>query len=239
MKPGRYNPDDESLIGGVLCLDFTNTVGSWADSHGTEKLRDYDDLVAWGGHAGALAEELVPRLWRAAAKQPETARSLHARAIALRDALYTVLRAHVDERRLPAGKLALVNREVSTLTARSRLKAGGAGFEWKWGGAEDGLERILWPIARSISDLLTSTDLTRVRHCANDECGWLFLDASRNGSRRWCSMRDCGNRAKVNRYNARRRSSEQIHRETRLGGLPRVLGGGAKRGAKTQRKTKN
>jgi predicted RNA-binding Zn ribbon-like protein len=205
MKSPGYNPADEALIGGALCLDFTNTVGSWADSRGTEKLHDYEDLLRWAAHAGALDARARSRLRRLADGEPQAAARVHFRAIAFRNALYAVLRSHIGGLRPAAAQLALLNREFSALTSSGRLISEGERFAWRWGGASEDLAQLLWPVAQSAAGLLTSGDLKRVGHCVNEECGWLFIDSSRNGRRRWCSMRDCGNRAKVNRFNARRR----------------------------------
>jgi predicted RNA-binding Zn ribbon-like protein len=69
------------------------------------------------------------------------------------------------------------------------------------------LDQMLWPIVRSTADLLTSGELERVRQCPGEECGWLFLDASRSGRRQWCDMAECGNLAKVRRFRERARTS--------------------------------
>lgn len=211
MKNIRFSADGEALIGGALCLDFTNTVGSWADSYGTEKLHDYEDLLRWALHAGALDRRAVSRLRRLADGKPHAAARAHSRAIAFRNSLYAVLRSHIDGLRPAAVPLALLNRELSVLTASSRLISAGERFAWRWDGASEDLAQLLWSVAQSASVVLTSEDLKRVGHCANEECGWLFIDSSRNGRRRWCSMRECGNRAKVNRFNARRREKSAIY----------------------------
>jgi predicted RNA-binding Zn ribbon-like protein len=65
---------------------------------------------------------------------------------------------------------------------------------------------MLWPVVRSAAELLTSDELGRVRECAADNCAWLFLDRSKNRSRRWCDMAVCGNRDKVRRFRQRSRS---------------------------------
>ncbi|MCL6613391.1 MAG: CGNR zinc finger domain-containing protein [Firmicutes bacterium] len=79
------------------------------------------------------------------------------------------------------------------------------GFAWKWGGEGKALDRMLWPVVRSAAELLISGDRERVRECAAEGCGWLFLDASRNTRRKWCAMTSCGNRAKARRYYERKR----------------------------------
>jgi predicted RNA-binding Zn ribbon-like protein len=100
--------------------------------------------------------------------------------------------------------------------AQDKLRAGSAqdkaqdtavgGFAWDWAGAEDALDQMLWPVVHDAAGLLTSEELDRVGQCDDDRCGWLFLDTSRNRSRRWCSMEDCGNRAKARRYYERKRA---------------------------------
>ena len=77
----------------------------------------------------------------------------------------------------------------------------GGGYDWSWAGRPDDLARPLWPVARSAVELLTLGDLARVRECPGaGDCGWLFYDTSRNGSRRWCSMEGCGSRVKMRRH---------------------------------------
>jgi predicted RNA-binding Zn ribbon-like protein len=100
----------------------------------------------------------------------------------------------------PAADLAAFNAELARSLARSRIVLTAEGFAWDWTDGGDALDQMLWPVVRDASDLLTSEELDRVGQCADDRCGWLFLDSSRNRSRRWCSMEDCGNRAKARRH---------------------------------------
>ena len=82
------------------------------------------------------------------------------------------------------------------------------GFTWEWGGDVEDFNQIIWQVARSSAELLTSDQLSRVRVCEDDRgCGYLFIDTTRNHSRRWCSMESCGNRAKARRHYARQRLS--------------------------------
>ncbi len=82
----------------------------------------------------------------------------------------------------------------------------GRGFIWDWqDDPEPALDRVLWPIIRSAAQLLIADELSRLKLCDADDCGWLFVDGSRNRSRRWCDMSDCGNRAKARRYRERQR----------------------------------
>jgi predicted RNA-binding Zn ribbon-like protein len=81
-----------------------------------------------------------------------------------------------------------------------------AAFHWAWDESDD-LAAPLWPVLRSAAQVLTGDDLTRVRECDSDSCRWLFLDCSRNRSRRWCDMQVCGNRAKARRHYRRQQKS--------------------------------
>ena len=104
--------------------------------------------------------------------------------------------------------LGVVNGVLADMLGRSRLAPAGGDLAWAWGGDEDALDRPLWAVARAAAALLTGPGLERVRACPGVGCGWLFLDTSRNRSRRWCDMRDCGNRAKARRHYQRSRAAE-------------------------------
>jgi predicted RNA-binding Zn ribbon-like protein len=101
------------------------------------------------------------------------------------------------------GDLDIVSRQVSRALAHGVIIPDGAALVWDWRSDPGELERPLWPIAKAALELLTDEQLDRLRQCANPECGWLFLDTSRNRSRRWCDMGSCGNRAKVRRFRER------------------------------------
>lgn len=199
-----------ALVGGALCLDFANTVDWHASAeHQQDYLVAYPDLVAWSQHAGILTEDEAQALLAEAARRPERAAAALARAIALREALYRVFVAVTRGEPAADDGLALLNAAVADALARLRLRPEGDGFGWAWASEGATLERMLWPVARSAAELLTSPRLGRVRQCAGGPCGWLFLDTSKNGSRRWCSMAGCGNRAKARRHYARRRLPER------------------------------
>ena len=140
------------------------------------------------------------------------------RAVALREAVHQVLTAAIAGEPQDESALSTLNRELSEALSRLRVApaAGDAYYVWAWarGGEEDvggapPLERPLWPVARSAAELLTSSPmLSRVKVCGGEGCGWMFLDESRNASRRWCDSRDCGNRERVRKYLARKRASD-------------------------------
>jgi len=195
------------LIGGALCLDFANTSGWRPDPGDEEYLRDFEDLLVWSEHAGALDGAEARALARTGKTEPEKARTIHRRAVALRDAVYRIFSAVAADRRAGAGDVDLLNRIIDDAYRHLRLVPRGAGFAWEWYGVEGALELPLWRVARSAAELLVSPELERVRECSGDRCDWLFLDASKNRSRRWCDMANCGNRAKARRNYERRRAN--------------------------------
>ena len=190
--------------GGRLCLEFTNTASARDTGTPTERLHSYADLLAWGEREGALPASLAAHLAEIADRNPQKARAALQSAIELREALYRIFTAHADGNVPPAGDLELLNRTLAQAMPHLRLTAGESGFTWEWDEDTVVLERMQWPVAHSAADLLTSDDLGRVRECAGEHCSWLFIDRSKNRSRRWCDMQECGNVAKVRRYRSRK-----------------------------------
>ena len=196
-----------TLLAGRLCLDFANTADWHASDRPQEGLTSYSVLVAWSRQAGILTEHEAERLLLEATRCPDDAASVLRRAIALREGMYRIFSAVA--RQLPSAESDLVafNAALTQALGRLRVVRAGDGYGWGWRGDSGELDRMLWPIARSAGELLTSEELGRVRQCAGDPCGWLFLDTSRNRSRRWCDMESCGNRAKARRHYRRKRAT--------------------------------
>ncbi len=167
-----------------------------------EKLHDYGDLVTLAERTQGIDAAAAGRLRRQAEAEPEHAEEVLERARQLREAVYRAFTA-VNEDRIPSERdLEVISVEAATAAAARRLAPGSGCCEYVW--REEGrLDRPLWPLAVSASELATSERIERVKECAADNCNWLFYDASRNRSRRWCDMRDCGNRAKVRRFRKR------------------------------------
>lgn len=189
------------LLGGELCLDFLNTVDPRHAEDRTDYLTDYHALVRWSGHAGAIPPVIVGTLLQSAAEHPERAEDEVCAAARLREHLYRGIRALLDAATMPAPSLEVLNVAVATAhSARQLVPAARSSVAWRW--RDPGrLDLPLLAVALSAADLLTRGDLARVRECpGSDGCGWLFLDTSKSGTRRWCSMQVCGNRAKVRRH---------------------------------------
>jgi predicted RNA-binding Zn ribbon-like protein len=204
----RFEPGGRfELSAGALCLDFSNTWGDRARPE-SDRVRGYLDLIAFAAAAGLLGEAEADPLRRRATRHPGEAEAALAGARELRDALYRLFSAHAAGRPAESGDVEAVNAALHEALSRLRLEHRGMGFGWAWQDADGDLAAPLRPIVRSAAELLVSADLERVRECHGAACTWLFLDASRNRSRRWCSMESCGNRAKARRHYHRRRGGE-------------------------------
>ena len=196
------------LNAGRLCLDFTNTVRARPLSDKVDLIGGYEDLLSWARQATILTPGEAATLGETARLQPRAAADALAQALTLREALYGVFSARAAGLPAPASDLRTINKAVGKAMTRAGLSPSAAGgFEWSWPDAPLGVDRVAWWVARSASELLTSNDLTGVRECAGYDCGRLFMDGTKNRSRRWCDMASCGNRAKGRRHYERRKAT--------------------------------
>ena len=188
------------LSGGRLCLDFANTVSWRGSGEPVERLGSYADLVAWGRQTGGVTEPEARRLLREGGRRPAAAARALSEAIRVREAIYRIFSNIVDGRSPAPADLATLNADLSDALSRLQVVGKGGEFAWQWRSEGEALRSILWPVVRSAAELLASRDLGYLRKCAAENCRWIFLDTTRNRSRRWCDMRVCGNRAKVRRH---------------------------------------
>ena len=198
-----------SPLGGRLCLNFANTTAwyrSAGEAHG-DHLDSYADLVEFGRQMGVISDDEAVTLRAEAERHPGEAATMLEQARRLRGALYRVFLARSEGGVADEHDLDVVNREVADAYAHARLVQGGDGFELRWEG-HVALDKPLWAVAQSALEVLTSTEVTKVHACDGETCGWLFVDTSKNHSRRWCSMADCGNRAKARRHYHRAKGGE-------------------------------
>lgn len=196
---------ENSFVGGALCLDFVNTVVSRPASD-RDGLRSYEDLLRWSMAAGSLTRAEADGLRRRAAEHPDEARKALEQARSIRESMFDVLEARIGKAALPAQPMTRINAALGEAMAHLRLTGGGEeGIGWAWEDPEAVLDRPLWPVLRSLADVMTEAPADRLRLCASDRCDWLFLDTSKNGKRCWCDMSVCGNRAKATRHYNRRK----------------------------------
>jgi predicted RNA-binding Zn ribbon-like protein len=196
------------LNAGRLCLDFTNTVWARPLSEKVDLITSYADLLSWARQATILTPGEAAALAEIAGQQPRAAMDALTQTVSLREALYGLFSARAAGLPAPPSDLHTVNRAIGKAMTRAGLSPSAAGgFEWGWPGAPLGLDRVAWWVARSAAELLASRELTRVRECAGYDCGRLFMDGTKNRSRRWCEMASCGNRAKGRRHYERRKAA--------------------------------
>jgi predicted RNA-binding Zn ribbon-like protein len=192
------------MVGGRTCLDFANTASQRRLGPFKEKLESYEDLLVWAVQAEQLTEAEAGDLRQKAAADPAGAAAVLERSRALREAIYRIFTLRASGAELPAADLKLISEEYGRAAVNRVLTPSNVGvctFEWH---THDALDRPLWPVAVSATNLVASEDALRVKECATENCNWLFLDASKNRSRRWCEMKECGNRAKARRHYQRR-----------------------------------
>jgi len=200
------------LLGGKLCLDFANTVDPRTGTHPHEYLKDYLDLVQWSQHVGILNEKEGQSLLCRAAGQFTEANITFERAITLRETIYRIFSSIAHKTNPQAADLDTLKSAFIEVMAHAKLTAADDGFAWDWIKREGVFDEMLWPVVRSAIELLTAEEVKRVKECPGlGDCGWLFLDTSKNGSRQWCSMESCGSRAKMRRQYARKRGKRIEH----------------------------
>jgi predicted RNA-binding Zn ribbon-like protein len=198
-KRAEYEFD---LSGGRLCLDFVNTV-SGRDTVPVEHLNTYADLVAWGLQTGDLSGAKAEALLREGRRSPKEAARILREVLRVREVLYRAFLAVAGGDEPRRADVDALNAALGRAMARARIEAEGAADAccgWCWDDDPYALDRPLWPVLRSAAELLTSDEASRVRVCDAETCQWLFIDTSRNRSRRWCDMKVCGNRAKAQRH---------------------------------------
>jgi predicted RNA-binding Zn ribbon-like protein len=188
--------------GGALCLDFANTgPDQKAPETREEHLKSYADLLSWGVQSGELTIPDARKLQSAANHSAAKANAALRKGRELRQTVFDVFRAIAAQRAPTTGDLDVLNRYWKAASIHRAVAHAGGDFRRVWVMDEsDELERPLWPVVASAEELLTSGEVGLVRECGADTCSWLFLDHSRNKSRRWCDMKTCGNRAKAKRY---------------------------------------
>jgi predicted RNA-binding Zn ribbon-like protein len=192
------------LSGNRLCLDFINTLEDRASASPQELLRSFSDFVRWGQQAHGVTDQEARRLLDIAACRAEEASAALQKALELREVMFRIFSTLAVDAVAQSTDLSRLNAALSETMAHACLVTGEAGFRWDWVHAGEALDRLLWSVIRSAADVLTSQELQGVRVCMADDCDWLFLDTSKNRSRRWCDMKTCGNRAKVRRHYGRK-----------------------------------
>ena len=194
-----------SAVGEDICLGFANTLAWRGSAAPVEALADFAALLVWAQASAALPPPAARELARWAREHPSKAAQVFAEAIVLREAIYRIASSLTCGEPIRSRDFAALGRAVSQAPARRQLTRAGIGYAWrielgKIGRAGVSAPTLLAPVLWSAADLVVGGARRRIRRCANDACLWLFVDASKNGTRRWCDMASCGNRAKARRH---------------------------------------
>jgi predicted RNA-binding Zn ribbon-like protein len=183
-----------------LCLAYANTLSWRGMAAPSESLHRLADLTDWlAGNAG-LPPQMADAARRREREDRDAAAGWFAEAIALREAIYRMFGALAAGGRVGAADLGSLNGALAVAPPRQRLAADGGFYLWAADRLELSVPTLLAPVLWSAADLLAQAGQYRVRRCANSECLWLFIDRSKAGTRRWCDMSACGNRAKARRH---------------------------------------
>lgn len=194
---------DLPIVAGHLALDFANTIDDPVGPTRFDHIAEYPALLHWASRVAVLTGPDAGRLARAATEHPRKAQYALRRAHQLRqllNAVFTEIAA--GSAQIGSQEWADLRRFLADALTRADVTRSDDHFQLSWPSQTDDLAALLDPIAFAAVDLLTTPDVVRVKQCAG--CPWLYLDRSRNGSRRWCAMNDCGTHEKIRRYVARR-----------------------------------
>jgi predicted RNA-binding Zn ribbon-like protein len=204
MTTGPNHFENLEIVGGHPAIDFVNTVHSWHADPPPDHLHDFDDFIDWARILGLLGPKSAAR-FKAASEQAKS--RAYREAIELRDGLHRILAAIAAGSPLPGDALEHLNDLMRRTMKWRRLAAdeatGSTRLRCVWDFAEAPAIAAIGPVAWAAVELLEKAPLDRLKECPGERCGWLFLDTSKNRSRTWCSMRACGNAAKVRRYRQR------------------------------------
>jgi len=191
-----------SLVGHALALDFANTSSGRGGPEYLDHFREPADVVNWAEHAGVLDAPSARRMRKCLASAHPAFASFFDDALVLREAIHRAAGAITMRTAPPEADLATIKAFCVRAIAAAEL-APGPNFRWTWPTNPPVPEAVLGPVALSAVGLLREGDLTRLKQCPGEHCGWLFFDLSKNNSRRWCDMAVCGNRTKARRHRQR------------------------------------
>jgi predicted RNA-binding Zn ribbon-like protein len=194
-------PEPYKLYAGHPALELVNTLDMRFTAQTFDLIPAYKDLLRLTTQLELLTAEQARKLGRSV--DGKVAQRVLASTVELREALAAVLYGRIEGNRPPAAQIRVLEQQFHAAASHRRLLSRDAYLEWSWSGVERQGEIPLWMLAQAASDLLVSGDAELVKDCGDPTCRWLFLDVSKNHTRRWCDMKTCGNRMKARRHHAR------------------------------------
>ncbi len=193
------------FVGGAPCLDFVNTVG-FHTGNPSEKLKEFGDLVRWAHEAEIIDQSVVDELHAFSETCPKEASKILERARAFRRTLFRLFDTRQKNESPKEVDLTALNETLRAYPMRLKVSLQGVDCSCQRESGPTNDARLLGPVAWSAAELLASDQIRLVRQCASATCGWFFVDTTKNHSRRWCMMSDCGSHAKAKRYYQRKKS---------------------------------
>lgn len=188
------------FIAGAPCLEFANTIHNSRVEDKGEELHAISDLLQWAKEAELLSSAEHERLAAHYKRKPREAAAALAKGTAIRDLLLSMFAGIANGRSVSSQRLSALNSALAQGPGLLRVHKNSGRIKTEWTSAADGLQQVLFAVLTSAAELLASDRLGRIRECASADCTWLFVDDSRNRSRRWCDMSACGNRMKARRH---------------------------------------
>jgi len=199
----RPIPKPFELIAGHVALDLVNTFDNRFSPTGPQELlASYEDLLRFAAQSELLSDRQVKKLKRADTSQTQRMQVLD-RVRELRETLAAVAYAQLEGKEPSPADLAILEANFKEAGSHRQLAADRLQINWSWRGLGSQVSAPLWLLAQAAADLMLSGQATHLRSCSSDTCRWLFLDTSKNHTRRWCNMKVCGNRMKAKRFQAR------------------------------------
>jgi predicted RNA-binding Zn ribbon-like protein len=197
------------FIAGALCLDFANTIHNSRAQEKEKELRAISDVLQWAKEAGLLLSAEHDRLAVHYDRNPYEAAAALAESTAIRDLLLSIFTGVAMGRSVASQHLSELNSALAQAPGLLRVHKNSKRIEMEWkSAAGQGLPQVLFAVLTSAAELLAGDRLGRIRECASADCTWLFVDESRNRSRRWCDMSACGNRMKARRHYQRSKAAQ-------------------------------
>lgn len=191
------------VISGVrddLCLDYANTLSWRGNAAPTERLRGITDLLGWIEGTAGVPPRALHQIKTWAREHPAKAVTLFNGAIETRETIYSVFSTLADGVAVRDQDFTALRRAIADAPARQALVRSEGQYGWCIDDLGPSVTHVLAPVLWSAGDVMLNLARRRVRRCANEKCLWLFLDESKSGTRRWCDMASCGNRAKAHRH---------------------------------------
>ena len=189
-------------IGGDPAVDFVNTVDWTSRGPEQERLKDFHGVLRWAEGAGVVSAKAAGSLRARARAKPREADAAYRNALRVREVLERLFRALAGSE--PAGDaLDDFNRELARALEWMRVEPAGPALQLGWRETGENLDSVVWRVIWSAASLIVSEEASRIRICGGPDCGWMYVDRSRNKLRRWCQMETCGTREKSRRRYSR------------------------------------